>query len=133
MKPPNKKLKKIKLLALYEIIVTAIVILFSFYSLIIYNFFPFNFFVAIIGLMGGILLLKKIKIGLYISIVWAILQTIGIQMGNTIINFSQLISLSIHFTLRDLNNLSDIAIYLNAVGAILLVLFLFWRKERFRQ
>lgn len=79
--------------------------------------------VSLLGLIGGIFLIKKKKGGFVLSLLWSVLQIPVIQGGNIFINFQQFFEL--HFTF----SLNNIVIGINFVGVILLVLLLMHKSK----
>lgn len=125
-KMSNKK----QMIVGYEIVVCVIIIIVEL-TLFFKEFdAPLNFFVAILGLVSGISLLKNKWFGFYLSILWATLQIIVIQIGNKLIDLTQFIYFTLpYIKLVELENYPDIIFLPNLVGIILLALIIFWRKE----
>jgi|SRR3989344_2349792 len=130
MKNKNKT-KKLRILAFYELIISILVILYNIYYFV--NF-PESFklfllitpFIALVGIIGAILILKSIKVGWYLSLFWAIAQTIKLRVNNLAFDFSQLL----HFNLLlNLSPVVDMAITINILGITLIIFFIKWRKE----
>lgn len=127
-KQNKDKFNRLKIIAWYEVIVSSLIYLLLVYSVIITKvlFIPLNFFLATLGIMGGILLLKNKRAGFYMSILWAFLQILIVQINNFIIDTSQLLYLLLTL---DLNPEINLIISLNFFGLILLILLIKWRKE----
>lgn len=130
---PQINSNKIKILAWYELIISSILILFNLYLIIFHRFLAFSFLVSIIGLFGGVLLIKKSKKGLYLSYTWAILQIFIIQIGNFIINLTQGIFLTLAFIgVGEFETFPDVFFTPNLIGILLVILFIIWRKDILR-
>jgi len=126
----SKKFNKKKIFAWYEIVASSLVIILTFYSFIFKGFLPLNFFIAINGFVAGILLLKNKKSGFYLSLLWAFLQIFLVQIGEFVINLTQLIWFALTFIkIFELQNFPDIIFSPNIVGIILLIILIIWRKE----
>ena len=123
---------KLKILAWYELAISLIVILFSYSFFLNPNdwfsqgYIGSNLIVALIGVMGGILLLRKFKIGFYLSMIWALLQMFMIQINGINIDFFQIFNIT--FTLN-LKPEVDLIFKFNFIGLLLTLLFIKWRKD----
>jgi hypothetical protein len=126
----NKKSKKLKILAWYELIISSFIafsFVYLFFSLL---FLPFGFFVSLVGIAGGILLIKNSRIGFYLSLIWAFSQIFIIQIGELIINLTQGIFLTLAFIgVGEFETFPDVFFTPNLVGILLLILFTVWRKD----
>jgi hypothetical protein len=126
----KKNNKNLKILAWYVLIVSLITSLFSLYSFIYYNFLPINFFVAVIGVIGGILLLKGMKLGWYLSTFWAVIQTFGFKFKEAFIELSQFLHFEFVLDLRpEFNYIFSI----NIIGIIIAILLIKSGREVFKK
>ena len=131
----TRKTNRLKIIACYEIIISSLVIILSIYSIFrfpeLFQFFNLSgFVVSIMGLVGGILLLKNVKIGLRLSIFWAIIQTFKVNIGKFYLDFSQLLQLNFALDLRpEINALISI----NFLGILLAILLIKWGKDLFKK
>jgi|SRR3989344_3608127 len=132
MKNVLKAKRKLKIFALYELIISAIVILttFAFFfnisDSISQDYWWSTIIVAFLGLIGGILLIKRNKIGLYLSMIWAFLQIFNIQVKGIVINLTQILMLNITLDMRPE---ADFILAFNLLGVLFLILLIIWRKE----
>jgi hypothetical protein len=83
-----------------------------------------KFIQSLIGLIGGVCLLTNRKEGYVLSLIWTVPQIIGVQTGNVLWDFYQI--LSVDFSLK----MGSVIIGFNIVG-ILLASILIKFKEKF--
>ncbi|MEK6844051.1 MAG: hypothetical protein AABX83_01350 [Nanoarchaeota archaeon] len=129
----KKELKKLKIIAWYELFASLTVHLLIFISIVKtkFIFIPLNFFLAVLGIFAGFLLLKNKRIGFYLSLIWAFLQIFIIKIGDTaLFNFSQLIYFTLpYIKIIELENKPDVTFLPNVVGIVLFILLIIFRKE----
>lgn len=129
----NRKLRKLKLIAWYELIISILVIL-SYY---IYAFvdlsrfldsghYGFNLLVGLLGVIGGVFLLNNLKSGFYLSLAWSFLQIISFRVGQSYVDLTQFLRLSVSL---NLSPIIDFGLSINVVGIILLILLITCRRE----
>ncbi|MBR9706199.1 hypothetical protein GOV14_04135 [Candidatus Pacearchaeota archaeon] len=128
-----------KVFAVYEIIVSVITLILgyliyifgkkfiaettganSFYGVI----FIIGFIITILGILGGIFLLKKQKHGFLFSMIWSVAQILGIRINLYWVDFSQLVWLGFKY------NSPLFGFGINAVGIVLVLLLIHFRKKK---
>ncbi len=132
MRKAGKAKIKLKIFGIYELIISAIVILttviffFNFSEFLSEGYWGSTIIVAVLGVIAGILLIKGKKIGWYLSMVWSFLQIFYIEVNGIIIDLTQI--LKFHITLN-MHPEADFIIGFNLLGVLLLILLIIWRKD----
>jgi len=137
-KQKAKKFNKLKIIALYELTASFLVILSTIYTSLVvtkFIFLPLNFFLAMFGIFGGLLLFKNKKNGLYLSFTWAFLQIFIINVGEkTLINLNQFFYFTLTFIkVIKLQNYPDIIFLPNIIGILILILLIVFRKDLYKK
>lgn len=130
MQKINKKFKKIKIIAWYELTISFLIALFSLFIFIVRGFLDFRFFISLFGIIGSTLILNNSKKGFYLSLTWAFLQIFIVQIGDLIINLTQGIYLTLAFIgFTKFETFPNVFFSPNLIGIIILILLIIWRKE----
>lgn len=88
--------------------------------------------VSIVGVIGGIFLLKEKKEGWLISLIWSIIQIPIIKIGLFSVNFKQVLEFTFvktYFTYGGITYSPGITIGINVIGIILVILLLKNKKK----
>ncbi len=129
----KNKSNKLIIFGYYEFIVSTIIVILSINiyisDTISQILLPYGLFVAIIGLIGGALLIKNLNIGFYFSLLWSIIQIFNFQIGSHVVNLTQFIFLLFPIRIMDIAPYPDILININIIGIFLLIILILLRKE----
>ena len=128
----NWEKNKLKIFALYELIISGIVIIstftffFHFSDFLSKGYWGSTILIAILGIIAGVLLINRKKAGLYLSMVWSFLQIFNIYLNGLVLDLTQILTLDITINWRPTY---DFVIAFNLLGVLFLILLIFWRRE----
>lgn len=132
MKKNQAKSSKLRIFAIYELIISAVVIIstFNFFfhisDFLSEGYWGSTILVALLGIIAGIFLIRNKRVGLYLSMTWAFLQIFNLSIKGWIIDLTQILTINITLNLRPAY---DLILVLNLFGILLLILLLIWRRE----